>query len=178
MTTENYTSIARPYAMAAFEYALAKKALPAWEEFLQMAAVIAEDPQMVRLMASPKVNKAQRADFFCELLKSQLDDEKKNFIYLLSEHNRFAVLPEIAKQYQLHRAEHEKKATVSVTSAVALDAQQRTKLVQQLTKRLQLEVTLNCTVDPTLLGGAIIRVGDRVIDGSVRGKLHRMIEFI
>lgn len=178
MTTENYTSIARPYAMAAFEYALAKKALPAWEELLQTAAIVAEDPLMVRIMASPEVSTVQLADLFCDVLKSELDDEKKNFIRLLSEHKRFAVLPEITQQFKQHRAEYEKKATVSVTSAVALDAEQKAKLVQTLTKRLQLEVALNCTVDSDLLGGAVIRVGDRVIDGSVRGKLHRMIEFI
>jgi F-type H+-transporting ATPase subunit delta len=178
MTTENYTSIARPYAMADFEYALAKKALPAWEELLQTAAVVAQDPLMVRFMASPEVTKAQLADLFCDVLTSALDDEKRNFIRLLSLHNRFAVLPEITEQFKQYRAEHEKKATVSVISAVALDAEQKAKLVQKLTKRLQLEVTLECTIDPDLLGGAIIRVGDKVIDGSVRGKLHRMTEFI
>lgn len=178
MTTENYTSIARPYALAAFEYALAKKDLAAWDELLQTATVVAKDPLMIRLMNSPKVGNKQLADLFCDVLKSELDEEKENFIRLLSEHKRYAVLPEIADQFKQHRAIYEKKATVQVTSAVVLDAQQKAKLIEKLTKRLQLEVALECTVEPKLLGGAIIRIGDRVIDGSVRGKLHRMVDFI
>jgi F-type H+-transporting ATPase subunit delta len=176
--TGNFTSIARPYAFAAFEFALAKNALSAWEELLQAAALVAKDRLVVRLMASPAVNHKQLADLFCDVLASNLDDDRKNFIRLLAEHKRYAVLPEIAEQFVQYRAEHEKKVKVEVTSAIPLDEQQKSKLSQALAKRLQLQVTLACTVDPALLGGAIVRAGDMVIDGSVRGKLNRMIEFI
>jgi F-type H+-transporting ATPase subunit delta len=176
--TGSFTSIARPYALAAFEYALAKNALPAWEELLQTAATVAKDPLLIRLMATPEVSKKQLADLFCDVLVSNLDTERKNFITLLSEHKRFAVLPEIADQFRQYRAAHEKKIKVEVTSAVTLNEEQKQKLAEMLAKRFQLQVTLECTVDPELLGGAIIRAGDRVIDGSVRGKLNRMIEFI
>jgi F-type H+-transporting ATPase subunit delta len=178
MMTGNFTSIARPYAMAAFEYALAKNALPAWEELLQTAAVVAEDPLIALFMTSPEVSNAQLANLFCDVLNSELDTEKKNFLCLLAEHKRFAVLPAIAEQFKAHRAAHEKKVTVEVSSAVTLDAEQQQRLVQALTKRLHLQVTLSCTLDPSLLGGVIVRIGDKVIDGSVRGKLHRLIEFI
>lgn len=164
--------------MAAFEYALEQKTLPAWEEMLKTAAVVAEDPQIIQFMASPEVSKEQLAGLFCDVLTSSLDNEKKNFIKMLALHKRFPVLPEIAKQFAEYRAEHEKHVTVDVISAIPLDESQKTRLEQSLTKRLKLKVTLSCSVDADLLGGAIIRAGDKVIDGSVRGKLNRLIEFI
>ena len=178
MMTGNFTSIARPYAMAAFEYALAKNALAEWEELLQTAATLAEDPMMSQFMANPGVNQEQLTQLFFDVLNSELDTEKKNFLSLLAENKRFAVLPAIAEQFKLRRAVQEKKTTVEVISAVELTAEQQQRLVQALTKRLNLAVTLNCTIDPSLLGGVVVRVGDKVIDGSVRGKLHRLIDFI
>jgi F-type H+-transporting ATPase subunit delta len=178
MMTGNVTSIARPYAIAAFECALAKNALPAWQELLQTAAIVSQDPLMIRIMASPDVNKTQLADLFCDVLTSELDAEKKNFICLLAEHKRFPVLPEMAKQFAQLRAEHEKQATVEVVSAVPLDAQQQAKLTEALAKRLHLTVSLTCSVNPELIGGAIVKMGDKVIDGSVRGKLQRLFDFI
>jgi F-type H+-transporting ATPase subunit delta len=176
--TGNFTSIARPYALAAFEYALAKNALPAWEELLQSAATVVEDPLIITFMASPEVSAQQLVELFCEVLASQLNEEQKNFIRLLAEHRRFSVLPDIVAQFKQYREAHEKTVTVDVASAIELDEKQKISLSQALEKRLQLKVTLVCTVDPDLLGGAIIRAGDKVIDGSVRGKLNRMIEFI
>lgn len=176
--TGNVTSIARPYALAAFEYALEKKALPAWEEFLQMAAMVAQDSLIIRFMASPEITKNQLAELFCDVLTSSLNDEQKNFVHQLAEHKRLAVLPGIAEQFKKLRAAHDKQVTVDVTSAVPLNEIQQEKLAKALTKRLKLKVSLNCTVNPTLLGGAIIRAGDHVIDGSVRGKLNRLIDFI
>jgi F-type H+-transporting ATPase subunit delta len=178
MMTGNVTSIARPYALAAYEYALAKNDLPAWEELLQTAAVVAEDPLIIRLMTIPSINKTQLADLFIDVLASELNDEKKNFIRLLAEHKRYVVLPEIARQFANLRAEHDKKVTVEVSSATPLDAKQQEKLIEALTKRLKLQVALNCNIDPDLLGGAVIRIGDKVIDGSVRGKLQRLFDFI
>lgn len=176
--TGNFTSIARPYAMAAFEYALAKNALPAWEVFLKNAAMIARNSSALQVMMNPEIKRSQVAALFSDILGSQLSVEQNHFLRLLAEHHRFAVLPEIAEQFILHRAEQEKKVTAHVTSANPLDAEQQAQLAQALTKRLQRQVTLDCKVDPDLLGGVTIRVGDKVIDGSVRGKLHRLVEFI
>ncbi len=178
MMTENFTSIARPYAMAAFEFALAKNALPAWEIFLADAAAIAKDSRIVQLMGNPKVSRDQLMSLFTDILGSRMDTEQKNFIHLIADHGRFAVLAEIFEQYKTHREEHDKRMTVFLTSAVPLSAEQQAKFAQAMTKRLKLQVSLQCTVDPELLGGAVIRAGDCVIDGSVRGKLHRLTDFI
>jgi F-type H+-transporting ATPase subunit delta len=172
------TTIARPYAAAAFEVASANKALAPWETFLQSAASIANDAAIQELFASPGLDKALLAELFCNLLQPQLDAEKTNFLRLLAENSRLNALPEMARLFGEARTLAEKKITVSVTSAVALDKNYEAKLVAALTKRLQRDVELHTEVDANLLGGVIVRAGDMVIDGSIRGKLLRLNEFI
>ena len=172
------TTIARPYATAVFEYALAEKDLQAWETLLQSATRITLNPSVAALLASPSVTTSQLIDLYCDLLASQLDAPKKNFIRLLAENERLSVLPDILTSFQASRAAQEKTVAVQVTSAVTLDDAYQQKLALALTKRLQRQVALQCKVDPALLGGVIVRAGDTVIDGSIRGKLARLNEFI
>jgi F-type H+-transporting ATPase subunit delta len=172
------TTIARPYATAAFEYALEQKALPAWESLLQTAAAITENPAVTELLASPNVTGKQLADLYCDLLAAQLDAPKKNFIQLLAENERLAILPDILIAFQESRAAQEKSIAVDVVSSVELSAAYQQKLVAALTKRLQRQVELHCTVEPSIIGGIVVRAGDMVIDGSIRGKLARLNEFI
>lgn len=174
--TGSMTTIARPYATAAFEYALQKNALLAWDEMLSSAALVAKDKAVVALLSNPTVTKQKMADFFCDILSSILDTEKSNFIRLLAENNRLSVLPDIANLFATYRAEQEKKLTVQVTSAIALDEAYKQKLAATLTSRLHLQVSLQCDIDPTLLGGIIVKAGDKVMDGSIRGKLNRLYE--
>lgn len=174
--TGQLTTIARPYAAAAFECAVQNKAVPAWDAFLKTAASIAQSPSLAVLLESPTITTKQRSDLFCEVLVSMLDTEKKNFICLLAENKRLPILPDIAELFAAHRAAQENIISVHVTSAVPLDEQYQQKFVAALKDRLQLQVTLQCEVDPALLGGAIIRAGDKIIDGSVRGKLNRLVE--
>lgn len=171
-------TIARPYAAAAFEYALASKDIAAWEAMLQSATSVAQTPAVTQLLASPKMTSAQLATFFCEIIATQLNDARRNFMRLLAENSRLSALPEITELFSAYRAAQEKTVTVNVTSAAALTDAHQTKLVQALTKRLQRQVELQCEVDPLLLGGAIVRAGDTVIDGSVRGKLTRLLDFL
>lgn len=178
MSTEQLTTFARPYALAAFEYALAKEDLSSWENMLQTAALIAQDKAIANLFTSPEVTPGELAELFCEVLAKLLDTEKKNFIRLLSEYSRLDALPEIAELFKKYKADYEKTMDVQITSAISLDEQYRQKFRDALTRRLKRKITLECAVDPTLLGGAIIRAGDLVIDGSIRGKLNRLIEFI
>lgn len=174
--TGSMTTIARPYATAAFEYALQKNALQTWDEMLSSAGLVAKDKAVVALLSNPTVSKQKMADFFCDILSTLLNTEKQNFIRLLSENNRLSVLPDIAKLFATYRAEQEKRLTVQVTSAIALDEAYQQILAATLTERLQLQVSLQCAIDPTLLGGIIVKAGDKVMDGSVRGKLNRLYE--
>ncbi len=178
MTQTKMTTIARPYAVAAFEFALDKNALPAWETMLDAASLVTQDASLQQLLTSPAVTSRQLASLYCDVLQKWLNTEMTHFIQLLAEYKRLSVLPDIAQLFKSFRAEQEKKLNVQVTSAVQLSDGYQKKLIDALTQRLHRQVMLECEVDPRLLGGAVITAGDIVIDGSVRGKLDRMIKFI
>lgn len=176
MITGELTTIARPYAQAAFEYAVSKNELAAWEGMLHSAAKIVQQKEVINLLNNPKMTNQQMAELFCDVLEKMLDVEKKNFIRILAENKRLLVLPDIAALFTNYRAEKEKTVEVEIVSAFPLDETYKDKFINSLTRRLQRAVSLQCDVDATLLGGAIVRAGDLVIDGSVRGKLNRLLE--
>ncbi len=178
MKSTQLTTIARPYAIAAFEFARDKNALPAWESMLEAASLLTQDASLQQLLTDPRVTSQQLAGLYEDVLASVLNPDIKNFIRLLADYGRLAVLPDIAELFKAYRAEQEKKLNVQVTSAVQLSDDYRQKLVKGLTKRLNREIMLECEIDPALLGGAIVTAGDVVIDGSIRGKLDRMAKFI
>ncbi len=176
MNTRIMTAIARPYATAAFEYALGEKTLPAWDGFLQTAALIIKDKKLAQLLNNPQVTQKQWADLLCDILKAQLKQEEKNFIYLLAEKKRLVILPEIAELFKAYYAEQQKTMTVRVVSAADLEEKYQKEFVKVLSARLQRQVSLQCEVDPALIAGAMVYAGDKVFDGSVRGKLTRLLE--
>jgi len=170
------TTLARPYALAAFECAQDKNVLPAWEAMLTSAAEVAHHPAVVRFLAQPEMTAKQSSTLFCEVLVTVLDKEKKNFIDLLAENKRLPLLPEIAELFKSYRAALEKTISVQVTSAEALNEPMKNKLLAALTKRLKKQVSLECVVDPSLIGGVMVRAGDIVMDGSVQGQLKRLLD--
>jgi len=173
------SAIARPYARAAFEYAMEKNALPAWQAMLDAAAVTAEDARVIQMLSnSEKFSNTQMADFFCEILQPLLNVEMKNFIRLLASYKRLPALPDIAKAFKQQCDQKNRTIAGEVVSASALNEDELQKIAKALTQRLKLTVTLINKIDAKLLGGAIIRVGSMVIDGSVLGKLRRMMNFI
>lgn len=171
----NLSSIARPYALAAFEYARLHQQLPAWKNFLETASFIANEKNIVSLMANPELSSAKLFDLFNGILSEQMNAEQNNYLKLLSEHKRLNVLPEILELFNTLYAQLEKISKVRVVTATEVQETFKQKLSQQLTKRIQREVTLQCEIDPAIIGGAIIHIGDRVIDGSIRGKLSRLL---
>jgi F-type H+-transporting ATPase subunit delta len=172
-----YLNIARPYARAAFEYAKDNKQLAEWKAFLESAQVMVTHPAMAFLLNKPEVPPKQIYDVVSDVLGKILDKEKANFLLLLAEEKRLPIIPEIAGLYQNYYEALEKCSQVRVITATKTDVGFEKQLTQALTNRLQSAVTLQCEVDETLLGGAVIYIGDRVIDGSVRGKLTRLLEF-
>lgn len=172
----NFANIARPYALAAFEYAREKQALPAWKAFLEAATYIARDAAMVRLLNNPEIQAETLFDLFQDVLASTLNSERRNFLMLLAQKKRLMALPTISEVFNSYYAALEKTSNVRLVTAVDTQEEFRQKLIQGLSKRLQREVTLQCEIDPNILGGAIIHMGDNVIDGSVRGKLNRLRE--
>ncbi|CAD5107103.1 F0F1 ATP synthase subunit delta [Zestomonas carbonaria] len=170
------TTLARPYAKAAFEYAQAHQQLASWSAMLGLAAAVSQDETMQRVLAAPRLTSAEKATAFNEVCGDKFDAQAQNFISVLSENNRLELLPEIAALFEQYKAEQEKSVEVEVTSAFALSAEQQDKLAKVLSARLSREVRLHVVEDASLIGGVVIHAGDLVIDGSVRGKLAKLAE--
>jgi F-type H+-transporting ATPase subunit delta len=167
-------TIARPYAKAAFMSARDARALPDWSKALQVSVALATDPRIADLITSPRLSSDQIVSMFAGLGGSGIDVHWQNFVRLLSQNKRLEVLPEIAVQFELLRAQFENELDVEVTSAVAMNAEQQSKLIDSLKTRFKRDVRMHSSVDATLLGGAVIRAGDLVIDGSIKGRLQRL----
>ncbi|SEP96223.1 F-type H+-transporting ATPase subunit delta [Ectothiorhodospira magna] len=168
------TTAARPYAKAVFEVARDAGKLAGWSDQLAFMSAVAHDPNMRALLDSPKLTRETIAKAFLDVCKGKVDDSGQNFIRLLAENGRLALLPEITALFEVMRAAAENKVEATVISAQAVDAEQQKSIAAALKKRLGKEVELVCEVDDSLIGGAIIRAGDLVIDGSVRGRLTRL----
>lgn len=168
------TTLARPYAKAAFELAFQTGRLQEWSNALAFAALVAEDPQMAALIRSPQVTKALAAELFIELGGECFDGEVQNFIRTLAENRRLGLLSEIATLFEQYRAEADATVEVELISAAPISDEQKQKFIASLKGRLKRNVELKAATDPSLLGGAVIRAGDMVIDGSVRGRLTRL----
>jgi F-type H+-transporting ATPase subunit delta len=168
-------TIARPYARAAFAYARNGNALAAWSTALDGAAAVVSDERVRKLIGNPKVSETQLLDFIADVTGGgKLDSNVRNFFEELLRNRRLGLLPEVATMFAAMRAEIENVADVQITSAVALDEAQRQRLSAALKKRLKKDVRLQCDVDASLIGGAVIRSGDFVIDGSLRARLERL----
>jgi F-type H+-transporting ATPase subunit delta len=168
------TTIARPYAKAAFAEARADSMLGAWSAALHTAAVVVEDRRVHSLLDDPHVSTEQLSQLVLDIAGAGLGEHGRNFVRALAEARRLDCLPQIAALFDAFKDEAEGIADVTVTSAVPLDERQQQSLSAALTRRLKREVRLHCTIDPELLGGAVLRSGDLVIDGSVRGRLTRI----
>lgn len=167
-------TIARPYAKAAFATARQHSALESWSNVLATASSVVQDERVAGLLSSPRVTPEQLSGLIADIVGGALDEQTRNFIATLASNRRLALLPEIASMYEALRAEAENTADVQVVSAVALNEAQKQRLAQALKKRLQREVRLHCEVDASLIGGAIVRAGDFVIDGSLKARLDRL----
>ncbi|GLK87309.1 F0F1 ATP synthase subunit delta [Pseudomonas turukhanskensis] len=170
------TTLARPYAKAAFEYAQAHQQLANWSAMLGLAAAVSQDATVQRVLTAPRLTSTDKATAFIEVCGDKFDAKVQNFIQVLAENNRLALLPQIADLFELLKAEQEKSVDVDVTSAFALNDEQQDKLAKVLSARLGREVRLHAAEDASLIGGVVIRAGDLVIDGSVRGKIAKLAE--
>ena len=167
-------TIARPYARAAFAHAQAAKDLAGWSSLLGAAAMAAADPRVSRLIGNPHVTGDELVELLGGLSKQAAGEGGRNFLKVLAENRRLALLPEIAAQFEALRAEFENVVDVDVIAAREIAAPQEKKLAAALAKRLGREVRMHTRIDGSLLGGAIVRAGDLVIDGSLKGRLERL----
>jgi F-type H+-transporting ATPase subunit delta len=170
-------SIARPYAQAANATALAKKELPQWESMLRIAAEAVQEPLVSKALSNSRISPQQWNALLGDILASSLNDNRKNFLRLLTENRRLSALPMILELFKEYEARDNQASEVEVTTAVPLEKNYLQKLTDKLTQVLKHPVSLRCLVDENILGGAIVRAGDKVIDGSIRGQLTRLLEF-
>ncbi len=168
------TTIARPYAKAAFEEARAGNRLGAWSGTLRIASTVVQDPRVQNLLGNPAVSSAELAKLITDLAGPQLDEQGRNFVQTLAENRRLAYLPEISTLFDELKDEAEGVIDVTVTSAAPLANGESEVLSDALQRRLKRQVRLHCETDPALIGGAVLRAGDLVIDGSVRARLDRI----
>jgi len=169
-----WITLARPYANAAFDYAVEHNALGDWLRQLRVAAAVAADAKIEQVIASPALTSEQQANTLIELCGGELSEQVRNFIRALAGNKRLPLLPEIADLFEQLKANRENTVNVEIASAFPLDDAMSERLAQALRGKLQREVTINTVVDKSLLGGVLVRSGDVVIDGSVRGRLEKL----
>ena len=173
MAIDNIT-YARPYAKAAFEFALAQQQLPKWSLMLEAIAQICVDKETRRLFGDPLVSSQRLGELFIEVCGQVLDEHGQEFVRLLAYNRRLSLAVEIKQLYDVLHAEYEKSITVEVVSFKPLSSAQQAALTAALKQRLQRDIILQNQIDEQLLGGAVIRAKDLVIDGSVRGQLEKL----
>lgn len=172
------STLARPYAKAAFELANQNSQLAQWADTLGLLSGLSKQQNVGKLFNSPNETPEGKAQKLVDLCADDLSAQGKNFVHILAENRRLTLLPEINLQFQILKAEQEKSLAVDVVSAREMSAEQQASLTSALTERLQRTVTISVSIDPALLGGAVIRAGDTIIDGSVRGRLAKLAEAI
>jgi F-type H+-transporting ATPase subunit delta len=172
-------TVARPYARAIFEVAEEAGALGDWSESLGIAGALLADKGLVEYLRAPELSDERRLEFLTGLFDKAgadrlagKDDKGTNFLKLLFENRRIAVLPEISVHFEALKAKVENSVDAVVTSAAPLNADQEREIAKSLKERLGREVRITTEIDETLIGGAVIRAGDVVIDGSLRARLE------
>jgi F-type H+-transporting ATPase subunit delta len=165
------STIARPYAEAAFKLADEAAALGRWSEMLAGLALVAENPRVHSAAADPRLSDAQRAGLFISILGGRLSGEAENFVRVLAQNDRLALLPQIREQFEMLKNEREGVVEAEVQSAFELSEAQLKDLVQRLEKKTGRKVRAQLSLDRELIGGVRIVLGDKVIDGSARAQL-------
>lgn len=168
------STLARPYAQAVFDIARSEKKLAEWSKSLRVLAGVVENPTLQSSLGNPKLGRERLLGIVLEVCGDQLTEKGRNFVRLLIENGRLVLVPVIADLYDELKAQAEATLTAEITCATDLSNEQRDKVAAALKKRFKREVVLTARKDETLVGGAIIRAGDVVIDGSVSGHLDRL----
>lgn len=168
------STLARPYAKAAFELARDAKRFKEWGDALNALATAVKSPDVAGLIGHPALFKGDLAEVLSQVVAATLGEEGRSLVKLLVENNRLQAAPFIAEQFEALRAEAESRIDVEITSAVPIPPAQQEKLADAVGKRLARDVVVEWKTDESLVAGAVIRAGDLVIDGSVKGELEKL----
>lgn len=168
------SSLARPYARAVFELAQESKDLKAWSDGLGFLAALFSDESIQGLINNPRVEQKQLQALFDDLCGDRVPEGGRNLLRLMMANDRLLLMPDVAAQYESMRSEAEGSVDAEVRTAKPMNDEQQARLAQALEKRLGRKVNMTVHEDDALLGGAVIRAGDLVIDGSAKGRLEKL----
>jgi len=168
------TTLARPYAKAVFAAAQDHNAVDQWDQALAFAGHVAADQEVKNILANPGLSELRKAELFADCFEEPLPEALRNFLLILAESKRLALLPEVSALFSLYRADLERMVDLKVSTAYEMTAEQQQHLIDALSRKLERKVTLEAATDQSLIGGVVVQTGDLVIDASVRGKLARM----
>lgn len=168
------STLARPYAKAAFDYANENQVVTDWQGYMQVASSIAQNQDFQGYMHNPAASNQQKVDAMTKILGSDISIAFSNFLMQLSEHDRLSLLPYISEQFDELYALAADEVHAYVTSAYPLSDSQALLIENQLAKSMNKQVVVHSDVDESLIAGVLIRMGDKVIDDSVRGKLQQL----
>jgi F-type H+-transporting ATPase subunit delta len=167
-------TLARPYAAAVFKRSLETGATEKWSKSLAFLSAVLNDRKVSAIVANPKVSRERLSALMLDICQGQVDKEGVNFLKLLVQNNRLTLAPIIALQFEALKAESEGYVEVEVATAYPFSKEEKQSFTSTLEKTLSKKVHMNVTVDKSLIGGVVVRAGDRVIDGSIKGQLQHM----
>lgn len=170
------STLARPYAKAAFQAAVDAGELQAWSDMLVNTSNVVQEEKMGKVLSHPSLTGEQQAQTLIDVCGDKMHKAGQNLVSVLAENKRISLIPQILEQFEHLKAELEKAVDVEIISAFDVSDESKQKLTDALKAKLAKDVRVTTTVDSTLVGGAIIRAGDLVIDGTVRGKLTKLAE--
>jgi F-type H+-transporting ATPase subunit delta len=167
-------TLARPYAAAAFKRSQETGNTEKWSKSLAFMSAVLNDKEMSVFVGNPNVSKERLSALMLDICQESVDEESTNFLKLLIQNNRLTLAPTIAELFEVYKAENEGYVDVEVTTAYAFSKEEKKSFTLVLEKTLGKKVHINVIVDKSLIGGVLVRAGDRVIDGSIKGQLQLM----
>lgn len=168
------STLARPYAAAVFKRASESGSAEQWSQMLGLIAAVVKDNGIATIIENPKVSQERLIQLLLDICQGQLNQEGENFLKLLVQNDRLTLAPQISSLYETHKADAEGYVDVDVTTAYAFTKDEQKKFTSALEKTLAKKVRINVSVDKALIGGFLAKAGDRVIDGSIKGRLQHM----
>ena len=175
---DELTTIARPYAKASFEHASETNSLGGWSNVLSVLAEATKERKVMNLLSSPTITLERKVSELTDICGDLLNDAMVRFLTVLAENKRLLLVPQINTLFDEYKARQEKSTNVEVITAFPLEKKITQQLVDRLSANLDSTVNITVNLDKTLIGGMVIRIGDSIIDGSVRGRLAKLVESI
>lgn len=169
------SNVARPYAQAVFDLAREQEDLVGWGGRLECIAAVAGNEALSGVLSTPGIDREQVAKMVIEICGDELGDEGRNLVRLLARNQRLEAAPELLTAFEALRAEAESTVEATVESALPMDEPQQQKLLEALQEHLGRAVKLEFSVNEDLIGGAVVRAGDWVVDASARAQLEQLV---